>query len=181
MFIECFLCVVIVLYVLHVTSHLFLKPVKEKPISQMAWPRHREVAYLVQVHIAVKRQSWDLNSVRSLGTSYLTDAAGQSFLLRFWSKLRKISDHLWCSGLLSTWEQHHTFLDKLVKSHLFLQEKEELNRSFYKDFDVGRVYLKILHYWGLSSKYAYEFFTVRQGFGQVRSVFTESEERTRLG
>ena len=36
MFIECFLCVVIVLYVLHVTSHLFLKAVKEKPISQMA-------------------------------------------------------------------------------------------------------------------------------------------------
>ena len=73
---------------------------------------------------------------------------------------------------MSTWEQHHTFLDKLVTSHLFLQEKEELNRSFYKDFDVGRVYLKILHHWGLSSKYAYEFFTVRQGFGQVRSVFT---------
>lgn len=69
----------------------------------------------------------------------------------------------------------------LVTSHLFLQEKEELNRSFYKDFDVRRVYLKILHYWGLSSKYSYECFTVRQGFGQVRSVFTESEKRTRLG
>lgn len=69
-------------------------------------------------------------------------------------------------------EQHHTFSDRLVMSHLFLQEKEELNRNFYKDFGVGRVCLEIPHYWGLSSKYASKIFTVRQGFGPVRSVFT---------
>lgn len=121
--------------------------------------------YLAYVHTASKWQSWDLNphNAHFPSLSCCSPAFSHSVLVKGWKEVRlfrvlRALGHVKgaTSCLLGLAGNKHTFPTEKRKNSV---------GTLYKDLGVGTL-------WVLSSKYTSKIFTVRQGFEQVRSMFT---------